>query len=219
MIDLNEARATLDELWNIATTEKTPRVDPNIERLVNSQFVAIRYCLPTQLLGKLIDSRLDCLCLQKGNMESDSSWDPRSFSRKVIAPWSIENQSVLGASSDPFVGKPLRRERLEQEPRNVKGKKEWMLLYSILSEVERLNDAKFTRLCMLNTLRSIYRKFSELRIEYPVPERISLEQVIELVGTFLQEPSGGDRILTVATALFQVFGKHFRSLGKYEGMQ
>ena len=211
--DPESARELLDELWEIVTQEESGEVNQEIARLVGSGFVSIRYCLPTQLLGKLTDPKLDCLCLQKGSGDSDSQWDPRSFSNKVIVPWSAENQSVLGTSPDPYVSKPLRKARLEENPQNVKGKEEWVLLYRVLDEVERQDSQEYTRLLMLETLRSIHGKFAELVFEYFVPERVSIEQTEKLIGEFLSEGSGGDRGLSVAAALFETFGKYF---GIYE---
>lgn len=204
------ARKLLDELWQIVTQEKDEEINQDIDSLVNSRFVSIRFCLPTQLLGKLTDSKLNCLCLQKGSGDSDSQWDPRSFSNKVIVPWVSENQSVLGASTDPYVSKPLRKAFIEKNPGNVKGKEEWTLLYQVLHEVESRNSEEYTRLCMFQALRSIQRKFSELVFEYFVPERISIEQTEKLVNAFLSEASGGDRGLSVAAALFCTFGKYFK---------
>ena len=207
--DAEAARELLDELWEMVTQEKNGETNPDIARLVGSRYVAVRYCLPTQLLGKLTDPKLDCLCLQKGKGDSDSQWDPRSFANKVIVPWSAENQSVLGTSADPYVGKPLRKPRLEENPRNVKGKDEWVLLHRILDKVERRNSQEYTRICMLQTLRSIHGTFAELDFEYFVPERVSIEQTEKIISEFLSEGSGGDRGLSVAAALFETFGRYF----------
>ena len=169
------ARHLLDELWQIVTQEKNGEINPAIDQLIDSRFVSIRFCLPTQLLGKLTDQKLDCLCLQKGSGDSDSQWDPRSFSHKVLVPWVSEHQSVLGTSTDPYVSKPLRKARIEANPGNVKGKDEWILLYQVLSDVEAKNSEEYTRNRMLEVLRSIHKKFSELVFEYFVPERVSIE--------------------------------------------
>jgi hypothetical protein len=127
-----------------------------------------------------------------------------------MIPWVSENESVLGSSTDPYVSKPLRKTRLEENPGNVKGKEEWMLLYRVLNEVESRNSKAFTRLRMLQTLRSIHKKLSELVFKYYVPERISIAQTQKLISTFLAEASGGDRGLSVAAALFQTLGKYFQ---------
>ena len=178
------ARKLLDELWQIVSQEGEGETEQNIDRLIDSRFVSIRFCLPTQLLGKLTDPKLDCLCLQKGSGENDSLWDPRSFSNKVIVPWVSENQSVLGTSTDPYVSKPLRKARIEENPGNVKGKEEWMLLFQILNEVESRTSNEYTRLCMLQTLRSIHKKLSDLVFEYYVPERVSIDQTEKIISAF-----------------------------------
>lgn len=208
--DTELARNLLDELWQIVIQEKDGTIDQDIDRLIGSRFVSIRFCLPTQLLGKLTDSKLDCLCLQKGNGNNAQQWDPRSFANKVIVPWVSENQSVLGASTDPYVSKPLRKARIEENPGNVKGKEEWILLHRVLHGVESRNSEEYTRSCMIQALRSIHKKFSELTFEYYVPERISIAQTENLISSFLSEASGGDRGLSVVAALFQTFGKYFK---------
>ncbi|MCI5156846.1 MAG: restriction endonuclease, SacI family [Candidatus Electrothrix sp. AUS1_2] len=208
--DVESARKILDELWQTVMREKDGEKNSDIEMLIDSRFVSIRFCLPTQLLGKLTAPELDCLCLQKGDATFASQWDPRSFANKVIVPWVAENQYVLGTSTDPYVSKPLRKAFLEENPGNVKGKEEWILLYRVLREVESRNSEEYTRRCMLHALRSIHKKFSELIFEYFVPERISIEQTENLIVNFLSEASGGDRGLSVAAALFETFGQHFK---------
>ena len=118
--DIELARNLLDEFWQRVSQEKEGEINPDIDRLIDSRFVSIRFCLPTQLLGKLAAPELDCLCLQKGDATFESQWDPRSFANKVIVPWVAENQSVLGTSTDPYVSKPLRKARIEEM---LKGKR------------------------------------------------------------------------------------------------
>ena len=210
--DIEETRKILDELWNeVLSNPEAFDVDENIQSLVNHEGVAIRYCLPTQLLGKLVDPNLDCLCLQKGSGDNESLWDPRSFASKVIAPWVSENQSVLGTSSDPYVSKPLRKPRLESNPLNVKSThlNAWNQLYKLLEDVQIKNSADYTRECMLKVLVCIHHQLSKLIFEYAVPRRISLRQTEILISTFLSESSGGDRGLSVAAALFETFGEFF----------
>jgi len=67
--DPEESLRILVDLWQQVLDEsRDAPINPDIDRLVSSRFVSIRYCLPTQLLGKLADSSLDCLCLQKGDL-------------------------------------------------------------------------------------------------------------------------------------------------------
>lgn len=207
--DSDIARQLLNDLWLAVLAEEDYDLDPVIDALIESSSVSIRFSLPTQLLGKLADSKVDSRCLQKGDGSHESMWDPRGFATKVIVPWVSENQNVLGTSTDPYVSKPLRKPRLEADPGNVKNKEDWKSLYAVLDEVETNNSEDFTRERLLQTLRSVRRKLTESIFEYFVPERISLDQTQSLVNAFLAEGSGGDRGLSVAAALFETFGKFF----------
>lgn len=204
------ATRILEFLWGrVINGLEGNNIDTDIDSLINSEFVGIRYCLPTQLLGKLVDNNLDCLCLQKGDGTLTSQWDPRSFSMRVIAPWVIRNQNVLGTSANPYVGKPLRTPYLRAHPDNVRGKNEWILLYNILNDVQGKSSRKYTREKMILTLNSVFRRFNDFNFQYIIPGRISMGQTENLVKTFLSESSGGARGLSVAAALFQTFGKYF----------
>lgn len=205
----DKARRLLDELWLEVLATENDSTLADYDHLIDCGTVAIRYCLPTQLLGKLVDSKLDCLCLQKGDGQSETMWDPRGFATKVVVPWVMENQNVLGTSADPYVSKPLRKPRLESDPGQVKQKDDWVALYKLLAQVEERDDPSYTRAAMINTLRSIKKKLAENTFEYVIPERISLDQTRKIVATFLSEASGGDRGLSVAAALFTVLGKYF----------
>lgn len=207
--DSADARKVLDKLWSNVTKETNGDIDPQIDQLIKSKFVSIRYCLPTQLLGKLLDHKRDCLCLQKGSGDEETKWDPRSFASKVIVPWIADNQNVLGTSTDPYVSKPLRKPSLEPDPGNVKGKREWELLYEVLSDVQANDSPEYTHLKMLQTLRSINSVLADYKFEYSIPQRISLMQCEEIVAEFLADASGGDRGLSLAAALFETFGKSF----------
>ena len=76
--------------------------------VVNDDTVAIRYAVITQLLGKMADPSRDILAIQ-----ASGGWDARSFAKRVVVPWVIDNRNILGTSMEPYVGKPLRRERLD----------------------------------------------------------------------------------------------------------
>ena len=50
--DAEKALKTLDRMWKEVLASDTPEEDdPRITALVNSSYVSIRYCLPTQILG------------------------------------------------------------------------------------------------------------------------------------------------------------------------
>jgi len=212
--DIDLAKEIHDRHWTSALNELDPELDPELNRLINSDFVAIRFCLPTQLLGKLTDNSLNCLCLQKGTGETNSLWDPRGFATKVIVPWVSEINNILGTSTDPYVSKPLRRPLLDPNPINVKGRDEWALLFKILSDVERINSPAFTEQRFIDTLRCVNKKYKASKFEYYIPDRINIDQILSLIDSFLAEGSGGDRGLSVAAALFETFGECFKIYSK-----
>ncbi len=206
---VEKGRDLLNSLWSHVLTDEGFTLNPDFDRLIDSNSVSIRFCLPTQLLGKLVDPKLDCLCLQKGAGDSESMWDPRGFAAKVIVPWVMANQNVLGTSADPYVSLPLRKPRLELPTGKAKNKEEWTLLYNLLADIESAGNPDNTMIALMFVLRSVKRKLSESTFEYFVPERISLEQAQSIVSKFLAESSGGDRGLSVAAALFTTLGKFF----------
>ncbi len=119
----SDATYLLNKLWDEVLTEEdnTGPLDEQIDELINSKRVAIRYCLPIQLLGKLTDHKLDALRMKKGgNKDDPAAWVPREFAKKVIVPWVTENDNVLGNSKDPYVGNPARIYRLSTNPKDVK---------------------------------------------------------------------------------------------------
>ena len=127
--DRERAKRLLERHWGEVVAgegeeESVAAVDDNtrccIQELMSSESVAFTYSLPTQLLGKLTDQRLDALCLQRGGEGDDSKWDPRSFAIGVVVPWVRDNDNVLGRSSDPYVSNPLRQPCVLPSPPGVR---------------------------------------------------------------------------------------------------
>jgi hypothetical protein len=179
---------------------------------VNSNQTAIRFCLPTQLLGKITEPVLDVMCLQRGDGAA-GRWDPRGFCVAVIVPWNQSNQSVLGPSGDPYVSNPLRRPRIDFGLDQMSDPGQWEKLRDILSEVQSRDDTKFAEDVFVQVLSAIRDRLRDLNFVYILPPRISFKQADDLVKAFLSERSGGDRGLAVAAALFTAIG---RRLGIYQ---
>lgn len=198
------AARVLDDYWERVLQDERLDCTPETEALVNSNLVGVRYCLPTQLLGKLIDPALDALCLQAQGKDP-GQWDPRSFAKAVISPWVLQNQKVLGSSADPYVSNPLRRPRLDEGLEQMSDIDQWETLCNVLAEVEQRNDRSFTELVFVQTLAAIRNRMRDHDFIYIVPPRVSLRQAKKLVVSFLSERSGGDRGLAVVAALFETF--------------
>lgn len=197
--------------WSEAQRE-TSGDDPEVDRFVDSEAVSIRYAFLTQLVGKLADPERDLLCLQKQDAAA-GKWDPRSFCTKTIVPWVQENQNVLGTSTDPYVSKPLRRPRLDEDMGSLRYRLEWEALVDLLESVQQAGDSASVERMVVRCLESVARRLRRQTFEYPVPHRISLDQLVELIVDYLAEPSGGLRPQALATALFRVLGD---ALGLFE---
>jgi len=200
--DREKAKKKLDELWTTVLDDTEAKASTEIIALVNSEQTSIRFCLPTQLLGKLIDPTLDALCLQRGD-GSSGRWDPRSFASKVIVPWNRTNQNVLGKSGDPYVSNPLRRPRVDQGLEQMADRDQWDRLVQILQRVQIADDPASTEAALYQVLVAIRDRLREFTFLYVVPPRVSIWQAEDLVTDFLSEKSGGDRGLAVVAALFE----------------
>jgi hypothetical protein len=209
--DRASATLKLDALWDVILNQEGGDYPTEIGRLVNSGQTAIRFCLPTQLLGKLVDPGLDAMCLQKGDGGA-GRWDPRGFATKVIVPWNRDNQSVLGPSGDPYVSNPLRRPRVDAGLHQMDDREQWELLCGVLQDVEAANDPARTQQVFNAVLAAIRDRLRDLTFTYVVPSRVSLRQAMELARIYVKERSGGDRGLAIAAALFQTIRKR---LGLY----
>ena len=200
----NELAEWLTRHWAEAQMEASGD-DPQVDRFVNSKTSSIRYAFFTQLVGKLADPERDLLCLQKQDA-SAGQWDPRSFCTRTIVPWVQENQNVLGTSPDPYVSNPLRRPRLDEDMGSLRNRSEWEALVGLLESTQQAGDLPAVERMVVRCLKSLARRLRRQTFEYPVPHRISLDQLVDLIVAFLDEPSGGLRPQALATALFRVLG-------------
>ncbi len=193
--------------WDRARTD-AGQSDPEVDRFVDSKVLSIRYAFFTQLVGKLADPDRDLLCLQKRGVQDAEAgrWDPRSFCTKIIVPWVQDNQNVLGTSPDPYVSKPLRRPRLDDDMASLRDRPEWEALVRVFQDTQQAGHSKSVEQMVVRCLRGIARRLRRQTFEYPVPHRISLDQLVELVNAYLAESSGGLRPQAIATALFRVLG-------------
>ena len=213
--DRELARELLERHWSdVVQGRTTCGIDEStVERinvLIGSETVTFTYSLPTQLLGKLTDHRLDALCLQRGD-NSESQWDPRSFAAGVVVPWVRDTENVLGNSADPYVSNPLRQPRIRPDPPNVKPTTLplWASLHDVLSEVQTRNDPAYTEDVFRSVLRAIFERLGNQQFDYPTLPRVSREQALYLVQEILKSSQAGEHGMSVATALFIVVGRLF----------
>ena len=213
--DREQAKARLDRLWedvihDRAALRVTESTAARIDALISSESVTFTYSLPTQLLGKLTDHRLDALCLQRGDGK-ESQWDPRSFATSVVVPWVRANENVLGKSPDPYVSNPLRQPRILPNPPNVRSNTLplWEHLHGVLNDVEMRSDPAHTEDVFLAVLLAIHDKLKKQQFDYPLLRRVSSAQALYLVREILGSSQAGEHALSVVAALFTVAGRRF----------
>ncbi len=204
-----ECEENLQSYWKIikkASLDQNLTDDETAEKialLLRSKTKTYRYVLPTQILAKVTDPSLDCRCIQVGRKPERGNFDARSLNEKVIIPFERENGRPLGGSTQPYVNNPLRVPEISSQYRaKQKNQKDWMLLSELLEHVERINTDTFTIKFLKQILMEIRRIQQEQSIAYPVPHRISLEDMIDLLNNFFLSPSGGARLQAVSFALF-----------------
>ncbi len=220
-IDLSDAAATLDEIWNSvqsaaengqltdAIEKEESRLLESIRSSVNSNTRTYRYVLPTQLLAKVSDPTLDCRSLQAG-ADRAGSFDARTIAHRVIVPFDQSNDRVLGGSPEPYVNNPVRVPEVSEQYRSAqRNQRGWDHLCHVLEMVENAADEDFTRNVLKQVLIEVYHRLSEVRVAYPAPRRISLSQCMNLIDEYLAELSGGDRLMALSSALFTVIGRRF----------
>lgn len=176
---------------------------------LTSSTKSYHYVLPTQLLCKCVDKRLDCHSLQAA-YKRPGAFDARTIAHHVIVPFDQANHRVLGGSAEPYVNNPLRCPAVIKRYRSQqKNKKDWDKLIAVLDAVQSASNAKFSQDVFDQILAEIYRLLAGVQVTYPVPNRVSLRDTTDLVARFTADRSGGDRIEAVCTALFQAIGKAF----------
>jgi len=220
-LDHVRAAAILREQWQAVANAAARKPDLNylpepalqeaIRSCIDHKQVAYRFCLPIQLLGKVTNPSLDCLRLQKkkGDPTDVTGWDARSLGSKVVAPFNREQENVLGTSTDPYVGNPMRVPRMVRDDPSKKDVAGWNTLVDVLERVQTEGDPDFALAALRQVLLEMFRLQQSLRFEYVLPPRISLDWALALSRRFLEVKSGGDRALALCGALFDAIGIHF----------
>lgn len=180
-----------------------------IKECLTSKTKTYRYVLPTQLLCKSVDSSLDCRSIQVA-WGVEGAFDARSIAHEVIVPFDRENHNVLGGSPEPYVNNPLRCPAVTKEYRSKqKNQTDWDKLIEILDTVQKENNTEFTKSAFDQVLYEIYQQLAEVRVTYPTPNRISIENTLSLIRSYLAEKSGGERMEAISTALFEIIALKF----------
>ncbi len=176
---------------------------------LTSNIKTYHYVLPTQILSKCVNPDVDSHSLQAA-YEQKGAFDARTIAHGAIVPFDKANYNVLGGSPEPYVNNPLRCPAIADAYRSQqKNKPDWDKLISVLDFIETKNDKKITKAVFDQVLFEIHKLLADVRVIYPTPNRISLNQTIQIISQFTANKSGGDRIESICTALFRTIGKQF----------
>jgi hypothetical protein len=220
---VDKARMVLQSAWEEiahippADLEETDFVeDPEVRRIINelmnARTKAFRYAALNQILAKSTEHDINCFALQAG-ADLKGAFDARSLCKQVVAPFDREHfKGALGASTDPYVSKPLRRAKISLAPnviRQIKYREEWKKLHSLLSAVEERNDLEFTQRVLKQILLEIRKLASQQSPS--LPERVSAEQVRLILAEYLSLSTLGLGPQAVAYSLLEVSNKRTRT--------
>ena len=211
---VEKARGVLGLAWEaVQKGERSVRgaiprdVSDAISRSINSRSKTYRYVLPTQLLAKVTDPRLDCRSIQ-ATSNLTAAFDARSLAQDVIVPFDRAHHSVLGGAPEPYANNPLRIPAIISSERGAqKYKEDFDDLVLVLEYAQQHPTLAPAFLDVV--LREINLRLSTSLIVYPVPNRTSLEQTSKIIASFLTERTGGLRMQALVSALFRALGKQF----------
>ncbi|OGC91341.1 MAG: hypothetical protein A2W25_09150 [candidate division Zixibacteria bacterium RBG_16_53_22] len=220
-----ESADILERIWK-EIIESAPEENPSasinddilhcINSSINSPVKTYRYVLPTQLVAKLANPKLNSRCIQ-ASLGGKGAFDARTIAHKMIVPFDQQNNGVLGGSTEPYVNNPLRVPEFSAKYRkSQKNKTVWDCLCKVLDSIEQADDPNYTMSIFRQVSREIYNRLATIKITYPSPLRISLDKAMMLIGDFLHDLSGGDRLLALTSAIFMVIGDRMKLFSKVE---
>jgi hypothetical protein len=92
---------------------------------------------------------------------------------------------------------------------NQKNQADWDKLVAVLDAVEAENSSHYCRRVFDQILLEIHLLLADVRVVYPIPNRVSLEHTRAMIAAFLADKSGGDRTEVIAVALFRAVSSVF----------
>lgn len=200
------ATAVLQELWT--ELETIPVTELPIGSISDQAFevfqhheIGWKYSILIQVVGKAADFSLDTLCLQKREGQP-SQWDPREFAKRVVVPWNKSIGSPLGDSGDPYVNNIFRRPRFDDSMRE--GRRSQVMfdkVKAILDTVQASVTPNEVREYLRLILAQLRKYLDGKSFDYPVPQRVSLQDTLDCLWDYLEVSSGGARLQAVAHGL------------------
>jgi hypothetical protein len=211
-VDIDTARALLSEAFDLAESDHREGAPVNIEssiveateRLFLSETQAYRDALPSCVIARIIDPKIDIRL--PATAYGENAFSGRSLAEKAVTPF-LRDRSVP-TSAAPFLSAIRGGAKFMKggEPRIQRDKVGFAALTEIV-EYLRLHDAGAAK----NYLRYLLRRFIVLRESHNITlKRISkpnLEQLSRLIEGMLTVKSGGRVPALLATAMFQTISE------------
>jgi SacI restriction endonuclease len=175
-----------------------------IDQIFECSEIGYKKAIIIQTTGRAANTALDAQALQKGD-GADGSWDAREFAKKVFIPWNSANGSPLGTAPDPYVSNQFRQLRFDEKIREKrKSKRDFDATLRILEYANSISEVSEIGELLVEILLGLRRFLNGRSFEYQLPNRSSLPDCLSCVSKFLGSISGGARLQSVTSALFEV---------------
>lgn len=174
------------------------------------------YVLLTQVLGKAADGQLNALCLQDSSLLAHA-WDARSLASKVVVDWNREiGKALPGTNTDPYVNNPARYKNFGDEMESkAKNKKDYQHLVQVVSHIEEYGAGEALKL-LEGILVEIRFHLETNTRDYFGPPKVSLDDVMLVINSFLSVRSNGVRLQVVCYAVLKALSEAFPGYGSIQ---
>lgn len=171
------------------------------------------YVLLTQVLGKATDGNLNALCLQDSSL-LPNAWDARSLASKVVVGWNRDiGKALPGTNTDPYVNNPARYKNFGDEMESkAKNKTDYQRLVDVVSHIEERGQDEAIRLVESILIEIRFHLETNTR-DYFGPPKVSLDDVMSVIESFLAVRSNGVRLQVVCYAVLKALSEAFPGYG------
>lgn len=171
------------------------------------------YVLVTQALGKAVDGNLNALCLQESSL-LPNAWDARTLASKVVVRWNrVIGKALPGKNTDPYVNNPARYKNFGDEMESKAGNKNaYQLLVDVVSYIEEQGQNEAVRMLESILVEVRYHLETNKR-DYFGPPKVSLDDVMSVIDSFLTVRSNGVRLQVVCYAVLKALSDAFPGYG------
>lgn len=205
------ALAILNSVWEEVSgipidALPTGEISNDVWEVLTHKQIGWKYSIIIQVSGKAANFAFDALCLQKGS-GAPGMWDPREYAKSVVVEWNKAIGSPLGNSGDPYVSNMFRTPRFNDQMKNARRAPEMFdKVKGILEKVQASATPADVRAHLKILLAQLRKFLNGKTFDYPIPQRVSLEDTFLCVEKYINVSSGGARLQAVAQGLVMALG-------------